>query len=142
MNDSNGEKPKGAVSFYPGKKQLMPVAFNIAIAPMLLYLFRLWPWPPTVLHAGVFMLTSIMAVRYVKHHLQKARMVIDDRGIHCGKFYPAESIRGVKPYMRALKIWVDIDGNEKEKVINLWWASKEDLQAIFQQTAERYTLRD
>jgi len=142
MNDSNGEKPKGAVSFYPGKNQLIPIAFNIAVAPLLLYLIGLWPWPPTVLHIAVFALTSIMAVRFVKHHLQKARMVIDEAGIHCGKSYPAENIRGVKPYMRALKVRVDVDGNETEKVINLWWASNEDLQVIFQQTAERYGLTD
>jgi hypothetical protein len=142
MNDTNGGNIQNSVSFYPGKKQLIPVAFNIAVAPMLLYLFRLWPWPPTVLHMAVFALTSIMAVRYVKYHVQKARMVIDDFGIHCGKSYPADSIRAVKPYMRALKVWVDIDGKEKEKVINLWWVSKEGLQAIFQQASERYGLRE
>ena len=142
MNDVNDDNAQSSISFYPGKKQLIPLAFNIAVAPMLLYLFGLWPWPPTVLHMAVFALTIIMAVRYVKYHLQKARMVIDDSGIHCGKFYPADSIRAVKPYMRALKVWVDIDGNEKEKVINLWWASKEDLQVIFQQASERYSLRE
>jgi hypothetical protein len=142
MNDANGENAQKSVSFYPGKKQLIPLAFNIAVAPMLLYLFGLWPWPPTVLHMAVFALTCIMAVRFVKHHLQKARLVIDDAGIHCGRSYPANSIRAVKPYMRALKVWVDIDGKEKEKVINLWWAGKEDLQAIFQQASERYTLRE
>ena len=120
----------------------MPLAFNIAVAPMLLYLFGLWPWPPTLLHMAVFVLTSTMAARFVTHHLQKARMVIDDSGIHCGRSYPADSIRAVKPYMRALKVWVEIDGNEIEKVINLWWASKEDLQVIFQQATERYSLRE
>jgi hypothetical protein len=142
MNDANGDNTQNSISFYPSKKQLIPVAFNIAVAPMLLYLVRLWPWPPTVLHMAVFALTIIMAVRYVKYHLQKARMVIDDSGIHCGKFYPADSIRAVKPYMRALKVWIEIDGKEKEKVINLWWAGKADLQAIFQQASERYTIRE
>ena len=142
MHDSKDDKIHNSVSFFPGKKQLIPLAFNIAVAPMLLYLFGLWPWPPTILHLAVFALTGVMAVRFVKHHLKKARMVIDDSGIHCGRSYPADSIRGVKPYMRALKVWVEIDGKEKEKVINLWWASKEDLQAIFQQASERYGLRD
>lgn len=142
MNDSKDVKVHNPVSFYPGKKQLIPLAFNIAIAPMLLYLLGFWPWPPTVLHIAVFALTSTMAVRFVKHHLQKARLVIDDAGIHCGRSYPANSIRGVKPYMRGLKVWIDKDGSEIEKVINLWWASKDDLQVIFQQATERYTLRD
>jgi len=142
MNDASLEQRLDTVRFYPGKKQLMPIVFNIAVAPVLLYLTRLWPWPPTILHLGVFMLTTIMAMRYLRHHLKKARMQIDDSGIHCGKSYPADKILGVKPYMRALKVWLDVDGKEKEEVINLWWAGRDDLQSIVQLTTERYGLRE
>ena len=142
MNDSNGDSVQKAVSFYPGKKQLMPVAINIAIAPIMLYILRIWPWPPTVVHLAVFVLTSIMALRYFKYQLQKVRMVIDDSGIHCGQSYPAESILAVKPYMRALKIWINVDGKEREKVLNLWWAGKEDIQSICQLASERFSLRE
>jgi len=129
-----------SISFYPGKKQLMPVAFNIAIAPMLLYLLRLWPWPPTTLHLVAFILSTVLAVRYYKSRRTKPRLVIDDYGIHCGTSYATDSIEGVKPYMRALKVSVRMDGKVKEKVINLWWASKEDLQAIFSAASARYPI--
>lgn len=136
MNDDS------PVEFYPGKAQLIPVAFNIALAPMLLYLLGLWPWPPTTLHLGVFFITTIMAFRFVKSRLGKPRLVFDDKGIHFGKSFAAADIRGVKPYMRALKVWVNKDGKVSEKVINLWWASKKDLQAIFAQASQRYKLMD
>ena len=129
-----------SVTFYSGKKQLMPIAFNIAVAPMLLYLFRLWPWPPTTLHLVAFILSTVLAFRYYKSRLVKPRLVFDANGIHCGASYGADVIEGVKPYMRALKIFVNVDGKQKEKVVNLWWASKEDLQSIFETAISRYQL--
>ncbi len=120
----------------------MPVVFNIAVSPLLLYLFRLWPWPPTTLHLGVFVLTTIIAARYLRSQLKIPRLVFDTPGIIGKNTYLTEDIRGVKPYMRALRVWVSIDGKEKEKVINLWWASREDLQSIFSIASERYPVRE
>lgn len=119
----------------------MPVVLNIAVSPLLLYLVRLWPWPPTILHLGVFVLTTVIAVRYLRSQLKKPRLVFDEPGIIGKTTYPAGNIQGIKPYMRALRVWVTIDGKEKEKVINLWWASKEDLQRIFSIASERYPVR-
>ena len=136
MSDQN------PVIFYPGKTQLMPVVLNIAVSPLLLYLLRLWPWPPTTLHLAVFIITTLIAVRYLKSQLKKPRLVFDEPGIISEIDFPAGHIRGVKPYMRALRIWIDVDDREKEKVINLWWASKEDLQRIYSIACERYTLRE
>lgn len=120
----------------------MPVVFNIAVSPLLLYLFRLWPWPPTTLHLAVFVLTTVIALRYLKAQLKKPRLVFDEPGIISKTVYPAADITGVKPYMRALQVWVLIDGKEKEKVINLWWASKDDLQRIYQIATERFAVRE
>lgn len=136
MSDQN------PVIFYPSKSQLMPVVFNIAAAPFLLYLIQLWPWPPTVVHLGVFGLTTIIAVRYLRRQLQTPRLVFDEPGIIWKTTFPAEDILAVKPYMRALKIWVRVDGVEKEKVINLWWASKEDVQQIFAIASARYGVKE
>ena len=133
---------KNPVIFYPGKAQLMQVAVNIAISPLLLYLFRIWPWPPTTVHLGAFFLTTILALRFYQSQKQRPKLVFDEPGIISSKTYAANDIVGVKPYMRALRIWVMIDGREKEKVVNLWWASKEDLQRIFATASERYKVRD
>lgn len=136
MNDQN------SIAFYPGKTQLLPIAFNIAISPMLLYLIGLWPWPPTMLHLAVFVVTTITAIRFLKSRLGKSRLVFDNAGIHCGVSYPSESISGVKPYMRALTIRINKDGKEKEKIINLWWASKDDIKKIYEIATTRYRLME
>ena len=136
MNDQN------SIAFYPGKTQLLPIAFNIAISPVLLYLVGLWPWPPTTLHLAVFVVTTITAIRFLKSRLGKSRLVFDNAGIHCGVSYPSESISCVKPYMRALTIRINEDGKEKEKIINLWWASKEDIKKIYEIATTRYRLME
>ncbi len=132
-----------SVVFYPGKAKLIPVALNIAIAPMLLYFSGVWPWPPTVLHILVFVLTAIIAFQFVKRSLKKPRMIFDNKGIHYGGvIYPTESIIAIKPYMRALKIKIDKEGKEKEKVVNLWWAGKDDIRKIYETATARYKIID
>ena len=129
------------VAFFPGKTQLMPVTFNIAVAPFVLYLIGIWPWPPTVWHLGVFGVTTVIAVRYLRTRLARPGLILDEKGIHYGgRSYVDTEIEGVKPYMRALKIRVSQDGNVSEKVINLWWASREDVQAIISLVSQRYKL--
>lgn len=133
---------KNPVIFYPAKIQLIPVALNIAISPFLLYLFRLWPWPPTTIQLGAFFLTGILALRFYRAQMQNPKLVFDEPGIISSKTYAANDIVGVKPYMRALRIWIMVDGREKDEVINLWWAGKEDLQRIFAIASERYKVRE
>jgi hypothetical protein len=127
------------VIFYPGKAKLIPIAFNIAIVPMLLYFSGVWPWPPTILHMVVFVLTAIVAVKFIKRSIKKPRLIFDNKGIHCGGVtYPTELIISIQPYMRALRIKFNKDGKEKEKVLNLWWASKKDIGRIYEIATERY----
>jgi fucose 4-O-acetylase-like acetyltransferase len=127
------------VVFYPGKAKLIPIAFNIAIVPMLLYFSGVWPWPPTILHMVVFVLTAIVAVKFIKRSIKKPRLIFDNKGIHFGGVtYPTELIISIQPYMRALRIKFNKDGKEKEKVLNLWWASKKDIGRIYEIATERY----
>ena len=128
-----------SVVFYPGKSKLIPIAFNIAVVPMLLYFSGLWPWPPTPLHIVVFVLTAVVAVKFISRSIKKPRLIFDNDGIHCGGIsYPAESVISVQPYMRALRIKFNKGDREKEKVINLWWASKKDIRKIYETAAARY----
>lgn len=127
--------------FYPGKKQLLPIAFNIAVAPMLLYLFGLWSWPPTLVHLIAFIFTSIIAIRFVRGHLAQPALVFDQLGIHQPKqFYPAEQIKAVKPHFRSLKIQLEVDGESVEKSIGLWWAGGDIIESIYRETGNRYPL--
>ncbi len=131
------------VVFYPGKIKLIPIALNIAVAPMLLYFLGLWPWPPTALHFAVFALTAIVAFQFVKRSIKKPRMIFDNEGIHFGGVsYPTKSIISIQPYMRALRIKFDKEGKEKEKIANLWWASKDDIRRIYEIATARYTVMD
>ena len=130
------------IVFYPGKLRLIHVASNLALLPLLLYLFKIWSWPPTVIHMGVFVLSAMMAIRFYRVRMGKPRLVFDDAGLHAEVSYASADIRGVKPTMGALKLRMDEEGAARDHVINLWWASKADVQEISRLAAERYGLMD
>ena len=133
MNEQN------QILFFPGKIQLLPISFNIAISPMLLYLSGLWPWPPSPLHAVVFILAIVVAVRFTRKSITRPRLIFDENGIQfAGVTYRSDSIVGVLPYMKALRVWINTDEGEKERLINLWWASKDDIRKIFEIATTRY----
>lgn len=124
--------------FYSSKPRVIHMAINIAIAPVLLYLVGIWPWPPTLPHYITFFITGLIGMRYARQRLHQPRLALDEKGLYCGEFYPAESIRNVQTVMRALKLTVLSDGEVKEKIINLGWASNDDFKAIVQLLAERF----
>jgi fucose 4-O-acetylase-like acetyltransferase len=132
-----------SVVFYPGKARLIPIAFNIAIAPILLYFSGVWAWPPAIFHIAVFVLTTIVAIQFVKRSTSKPRIIFDNQGIHfAGVTYPTASIIAIQPYMRALIIKINKEGKEKEKIVNLWWAGKEDIRLIYETAKARYKVMD
>lgn len=124
--------------FYSSKPRVAHMAVNIALAPALLYLVGIWPWPPTLPHYITFFVTGLIGMRYAKQRWQQPRLALDEKGLYCGDFYPAESIRNVQTMMRALKLTVLADGEVKEKVINLGWASNDDYKAIVELLTERF----
>ena len=114
------------------------MGMNIALAPILLYLAGFWPWPPALPHYITFAITGLIGMRYMKQRLGKARLTVDEKGLHAGEFYPTESIRNVQPVMRALKLTLIQDGEVREKVIRLGWASNADFNKIVQLMNERF----
>ena len=127
------------VRFYSSKPRLTHMAVNIALAPALLYLVGLWPWPPTTPHYITFAITGLIAYRYARVRWKQPRLVIDERGLTCGEFYPWESIRHVQTVMRALKLTLlQEDGQFRQKVLNLGWASNDDFKTIVRLLAERF----
>jgi len=102
MNDTT-ENDGEAHIFYSSKPRTIHMAINIAIAPVLLYLLGIWPWPPTLPHYITFFITGLIGMRYAKRRLGQPRLALDEKGLYCGEFYPAESIRNVQTVMRALK---------------------------------------
>ena len=137
MNDSP-EPSSDSVVFYSSKPRVIHVALNIALAPVLLYLLGIWPWPPTLPHYMTFFITGLIAMRYARQRLGQVRLAIDDKGLYCGEFYPAESIRNVQTVMRALKLTLLQDGEVKEKIVNLGWASNDDFGTIVRLVGERF----
>ncbi len=131
----NIDKP---VKFYSSKPRVIHMATNIALAPALLYLIGIWPWPPTLPHYITFSITGLIGMRYAKQRLQQARLAVDKDGLYAGEFYPTESIRNVQTVMRALKLTLVQDGEVREKIINLGWASNDDFKAIAQLLDERF----
>ena len=130
-------EPEAAV-FYSSNPRVIHMAINIAMAPVLLYLISIWPWPPTLPHYITFFITGLIGMRYAKQRLGAARLAIDADGLHYNAFYPSESIRDVQPVMRALKLTLVQDGEVKEKIINLGWASNEDFKTIVELLSKRF----
>ena len=130
-------EPESAV-FYSSKPRVIHMAINIAISPVLLYLVGIWPWPPTLPHYITFFITGLIGMRYAKQRLGRARLAIDADGLHCNEFYPNESIRDVQTVMRALKLTLVQDGEVKEKIINLGWASNDDFKTIVELLSKRF----
>ena len=130
------------IQFYSSKPRLLHMAANIGLAPVLLYLVGIWPWPPTLPHYITFAITGLIAMRYARQRWRQPRLVIDDRGLTCGEFYSWESIRHVQTVMRALKLTLMLDdGQVRQKVLNLGWASNDDFKTIVRLITERFQLQ-
>ena len=127
------------IQFYSSKPRLVHMASNIALAPALLYLVGLWPWPPTTPHYITFGITGLIAMRYARLRWHQPRLAVNHEGIYCGAFYPWESIRHMQTVMRALKLTVmNDDGRVKDKVLNLGWASNADFKIIIDTISDHY----
>ena len=111
-------------------------------APVLLYLFGLWAWPPSGVHLLTFALTSIIAWRFFSSRWKKVRLIIDDSGIDCGIRYPTESIVSVKPFMRAVKLRLTQENGESEATVNLAWASNRDFSEIVSRLDQQFNHSD
>ena len=130
------------IQFYSSKPRLIHMAINIWIAPALLYLAGIWAFPPTMPHYITFFFTGLIAMRYVKQRWGNPRMVFDSEGFYCGEYYLAESIQKVEPVMRSLKLSLTKDGESKDKIISLGWASNDDLKTIVKLAVERFNRRE
>jgi hypothetical protein len=114
------------------------MAANILFAPILLYLLGVWAWPPTMPHYIVFAITLLMSMHYLRQRWRVPRLVLDEKGLFCGAFYPAENIYRADATLRSVQLTVLKDGKVKQKIISLGWASREDYKAIVLLLAERY----
>ncbi|MDJ0777639.1 MAG: hypothetical protein QNJ85_07245 [Gammaproteobacteria bacterium] len=124
--------------FFSSKPRVIHMAVNIALAPVLLYLVGLWPWPPTLPHYVTFFITGLIGMRYAKQRLGAPRLGLDEKGLYCGEFYPAENIRNAERVMRALKLTLMEDGQVREKIISLGWASNADFTRIVELVTGRF----
>jgi hypothetical protein len=106
------------IQFYSSKPRLLHVAANIALAPALLYLVGLWPWPPTLPHYITLGITGLIAMRYAKLRWHQPR---------------------VQTVMRAFKLTLmHDDGRVSQKVLNLGWASNDDYKKIIALVTENF----
>ncbi len=124
--------------FYSSKPRVLHMAANITIAPVLLYLLGAWKWPPILPHYIVFGITFLMAVHYSRQRWSAPRLILDQSGLTCGKFYPADNIYRAEPSLRSVTLTLLTDGQVKTKVVSLGWSSREDCQAIQQLLSTRF----
>ena len=124
--------------FYASKPRTVHMALNIALAPILLYLLGAWSLPPVLPHYIVFGMTALMALHYARRHWNTPRLVLDETGLTCGKFYPADTIYKAVPSIRSVVLTILQDGKVKEKIVSLGWSSRDDFKAITALLAERF----
>ena len=124
--------------FYSSKPRVIHMTLNIALAPILLYLLGAWAWPPTLPHYIVFVITGLMALHYARSRWTTPRLVLDEKGLSCGKFYATDNIYRAEPSLRSVTLTILADGKVKTKVVSLGWASKDDCQTIQQLLADRF----
>ncbi len=124
--------------FYSSKPRVIHMALNIALAPILLYLLGVWAWPPAIPHTIVFVITGLMALHYARQRWTAPRLVLDEKGLYCGTFYPVENIYRAEGSIRSVTLTVLKDGKVKEKIVSLGWASREDYQSIVQLLSKRF----
>ena len=121
--------------FYSSKTRLVHTAINIGLAPALLYILKIWPWPPTMVHLVVFAVTTTIGVRFARMRWGIARLVIDDVGIHTNYgVFEKDKIVSLKPQFGSLQVVHNTDQGQKEDKIKLTWASSDDLKKIFELT--------
>ena len=130
------------IIFYSSKPRLLHMAANILIAPALLYLVGLWAWPPTMPHYVTFFVTGLIAMRYVKQRWGSPRLVFDSEGFYCREYYPAESIQKVEPVLRSIRLSLLKDGESKDKVVSLGWASNDDFKTIIILAVDRFNIKE
>lgn len=124
--------------FYWSRVHLVHMAINIALAPVLLYLLGLWAWPPQLPHIIVFVITTLMAMRYAQSRWHQPKLIVNEQGLTCGEFYPAETIYQATPSVRSIALTLFADNELRRKEIHLGWASNDDRQKIQQLLAERF----
>ena len=124
--------------FYASKPRIIHMALNIALAPVLLYLLGAWSLPPLLPHYVVFAITALMALHYARRHWSTPRLVLDESGLTCGKFFPADTIYKAVPSFRAVVLTILLDGQVKEKIISLGWSSRDDFKTISALLADRF----
>jgi len=138
MTDNDADNIPQAVVFYSSKPRIVHMALNIAIAPLLLYLVGAWTWPPSLPHYIVFAIAGLMALQYARRRWSIPRLVLDESGLTCDKFYPADNIYKAEPSLRSVTLTLLSDGAVKTRVVSLGWASREDCRAIQLLLAERF----
>ena len=124
--------------FYASKSRILHMAFNITLAPILLYLLGVWSWPPLLPHYIVFAITALMALHYARRHWSTPRLVLDETGLHCGDFYATDDIYKAEAAIRSVVLTILRDGKVKEKVISLGWSSRADYRVIVQLLGEHF----
>jgi hypothetical protein len=126
------------VSFFASKPRVVHMALNIALAPVLLYLLGVWAWPPVLPHYIVFVISGLMALQYARRRWKAPRLVLNEEGLYCDAFYPTDTIYRAEASLRSVTLTILKDGEVKEKIIALGWASKEDYRSIVQLLSERF----
>ncbi len=117
--------------YYTSRGRMLHSAVNIALAPVLLYLFRYWNWPPDWSHLPWFLASSGVAAFFVVQRRRTPKFIIGETTISAGnRTWRQDQLVAIQPVLRQLRVVVDEDGSRRESVIAMGWASAQDYREI------------
>jgi hypothetical protein len=126
--------------FFMSKRKLIHFALNLALAPAILYVFRIWPWPPAPVHLAVFGITSVMAIKFYMHNRKQPKLIADSTGIQGKFFVERDSIKDISLHGNLLKFSTESNGHYEERSMRLWWAEVGELEFILSELKNGYLL--
>jgi hypothetical protein len=124
--------------FFMSRRKLIHFALNLALAPAILYVFRVWPWPPAPIHLAVFGITTVMALKFYQHNRKQPKLIADSSGIRGKFFVERDSIRNISLQGNLLKFTTESNGLSEERSMRLWWAEVAELDFILSELKNDY----
>ena len=113
------------------------MALSIALLPTLLYLFRIWDFPPSAHHSIAFGLSTIAGFIYLVKNWRVVQFVLAEDHCSCKETVLYRDIDAMKP--KAAEITLVIKAADGHDIVNfdMRWASRSDFKYIVRQLAMR-----
>lgn len=123
--------------FYYSRSRLSYVAVSFMLTPCLLYIFKVWTLPPTLLHGLAFLAATIAGICFVVYQWSRPKLILEDDHIRCGETYPFKDIAAIRPHVGVIKLIMTTDKGHDVKTLNMQWAGRSQFKNILETISSR-----